>query len=160
MKRKKYKKGDLEKHGNKELQCTCGNMVQVDSDTVSVICWRCVQKRVPVDPKLLSSSIKKDASSIKPRGWRFMKNFVDEDGTVYERGIENIELKGTLPKTDIVSLKVKQKEKSKKNKEKKILREEKKQQRLLKEFKKKKKGKVKEKQEKANELQNKFFGEE
>lgn len=159
MKRKKYKDGDLEKHGFKDMLCSCGSTVHVNSETVNVICWRCIQKRVPVDPKLLSSSIK-DASSVKPRGWKFMKQFVDADGNVYERGIENVALKGTLPKTDVVSLKVKQKEKSKHNKEKKILREEKKQERLIKEFKKKKKFKEKEKQEKEETTQNKFFNEE
>ena len=160
MKRKKYKEGDLQKHGFKSMLCNCGNTVRVSIDATNVLCWECVQKKVPADPKLLSSAVKKDASSVKPRGWRFMKQFVDIDGTVYERGIENVELKGTLEKTDIVSLKAKQKEKSKKNKEKKILREEKKQKRILKEFKKKKKFKEKEKQQKETDLQNKFFGEE
>ena len=160
MKRKKYKDGDLQKHGFKDLQCVCGNYVRVNLDTTDVVCWQCVQKKVPVDKKLLMPLAKKDPSSGKPRGWRFMKQFVDVDGKVYERGIENPALKDTLPKTDVAGIKAQQKKKGKENKEKKALRNEKKEARLIKEFKKKKKFKEKEKQQKEEDIQNKFFGEE
>ena len=33
------------------------------------------------------------------RGWRFMKVFVHENGTVYHKGVEQPDLKGTLPVT-------------------------------------------------------------
>jgi len=36
-----------------------------------------------------------------PKGWRFMKEFVHESGTVYRRGEEQPDLKGTLPATPI-----------------------------------------------------------
>jgi len=39
----------------------------------------------------------------KPRGWKFMKEFVDQDGNVYHRGVECPELKGTLEPTKIVA---------------------------------------------------------
>mgnify|MGYP003962009627 FL=1 len=45
----------------------------------------------------------------RPRGWAFMSSFVDKDGTVYRKGKEMPELKGTLPPT-----KVKKKAKPKK----------------------------------------------
>ena len=35
----------------------------------------------------------------RPSGWHFMNEFVDKDGTVYHRGKEMPELKGTLPVT-------------------------------------------------------------
>jgi len=35
----------------------------------------------------------------RPRGWRLMNQFVDADGTVYIKGVEHPELKGTLPPT-------------------------------------------------------------
>ena len=33
----------------------------------------------------------------RPSGWHFMNEFVDKDGTVYHKGKEMPELKGTLP---------------------------------------------------------------
>ena len=33
------------------------------------------------------------------RGWKFMKVFVHENGTVYHKGVEQPDLKGTLPAT-------------------------------------------------------------
>lgn len=42
-----------------------------------------------------------------PPGWKFMKQFVHENGTVYHKGEEQPNLKGTLPPTPI---KVKQKD--------------------------------------------------
>ena len=33
------------------------------------------------------------------RGWKFMKVFVHENGTVYHKGVEQPKLKGTLPPT-------------------------------------------------------------
>ena len=33
------------------------------------------------------------------RGWKFMKVFVHENGTVYHKGVEQPKLKGTLPAT-------------------------------------------------------------
>jgi hypothetical protein len=37
-----------------------------------------------------------------PRGWKFKKVFVHSDGTVYHKGMEQPELKDTLPPTPIV----------------------------------------------------------
>ena len=37
----------------------------------------------------------------RPSGWHFMNEFVDKDGTVYHKGKEMPELKGTLPVTVI-----------------------------------------------------------
>lgn len=52
-----------------------------------------------------------------------MSVFVDKDGTVYERGKANEELKGTLPPTDVKKIKREQakrkKERDKKKKERK-----------------------------------------
>jgi len=49
-----------------------------------------------------------------------MRLFVDQDGTVYERGVENEALKGKYPKTDVKKIKAQQKKKKdEKEKEKK-----------------------------------------
>ena len=37
----------------------------------------------------------------RPSGWHFMNEFVDKDGTVFHRGKEQPDLKGTLPPTKI-----------------------------------------------------------
>ena len=38
-----------------------------------------------------------------PRGWKFKKVFVHSDGTVYHLGVEQPDLKGSLPPTTIVA---------------------------------------------------------
>ena len=40
-------------------------------------------------------------SSGRLRGWQFMKEFVDRNGNVYHKGVEQPKLKGTLPPTKI-----------------------------------------------------------
>jgi hypothetical protein len=52
----------------------------------------------------------------RPSGWHFMNEFVDKDGSVYHRGKEVPELKGTLPPT-----KVKPKKKAKRRTKEQIL---------------------------------------
>ena len=37
----------------------------------------------------------------RPSGWQFMNEFVDKDGTVFHRGKEQPDLRGTLPPTKI-----------------------------------------------------------
>ena len=48
-----------------------------------------------------STEVEENVNEIKgrPRGWRLMNQFVDQDGTVYLKGVEHPELKGTLPPT-------------------------------------------------------------
>ena len=81
----------------KSLRCdTCNRIVEkVDVKAVKVKCWKCVSKMVK-GPEI-KSSVKSD----KPRGWKFMKEYVHTDGTVYHKGIEQPELKGTLPVSSI-----------------------------------------------------------
>jgi hypothetical protein len=73
----------------------CNNYVKVSSEATAALCWRCTAA-------LTESPIKKvEEKSTKPRGWTMMKCFVDVDGTVYHKGEEQPELKGTLPATKI-----------------------------------------------------------
>lgn len=76
-------------------RCTA-TVHKVDVAAVSVICWRCVAKK-SAPPDVSKSSVKSD----KPRGWKFMKEYVHTDGTVYHKGIEVPQLKGTLEVTVI-----------------------------------------------------------
>jgi hypothetical protein len=74
----------------------CSEMVTVNYDTVAVLCFRCVNQIVE-PPVLRGTAVKSD----KPKGWKFMKEFVAQDGTVYHKGEEQTSLKGTLPATVI-----------------------------------------------------------
>lgn len=71
----------------------------------------------------------------RPSGWHWMAEFVDKDGTVYHRGKEQPELKGTLSPTE-----VKPKKQTKRRSQEEILlaREAEKKATLKKEFKKQK----------------------
>ena len=37
----------------------------------------------------------------RPAGWHFMNEFVDKDGNVFHKGVEQPDLKGTLPPTKV-----------------------------------------------------------
>ena len=96
----------------KLLDChKCGRWVEVDTQAYRVTCAYCVQLAVgfPDDePKKVSSG--------RPSGWHFMNEFVDKDGTVFHRGVEQPDLKGTLKPT-----KVKPKKKAKRRSQEQIL---------------------------------------
>tara|TARA_B000000565_G_C23467718_1_gene254635 strand:+ start:107 stop:484 length:378 start_codon:yes stop_codon:yes gene_type:complete len=96
----------------KLLDChKCGRWVEVDTQAHKVTCAYCVQLAVgfPDDePKKVSSG--------RPSGWHFMNEFVDKDGTVFHRGVEQPDLKGTLKPT-----KVKPKKKAKRRSQEQIL---------------------------------------
>ena len=44
----------------------------------------------------------KKVSTGRPAGWHFMNEFVDKDGNVFHKGVEQPKLKGTLKPTKIV----------------------------------------------------------
>jgi len=44
-------------------------------------------------------------STGRPRGWRWMKEFVDKEGNVYHKGVEQPKLKGKRPVTDVDAIK-------------------------------------------------------
>ena len=96
----------------KLLDChKCGRWVEVDTQAHKVTCAYCVQLAVgfPDDePKKVSSG--------RPAGWHFMNEFVDKDGTVFHKGVEQPDLKGTLKPT-----KVKPKKKAKRRSQEQIL---------------------------------------
>ena len=86
-----------------------------------------MDKMFPEKPKRVKTG--------RPSGWHFMNEFVDKDGTVYHKGKEMPELKGTLPVTV-----VKPKKKTKRRSQEEILlaREAEKKKELKKEFQKQK----------------------
>lgn len=119
----------LQSKGLKTLACECGREVRVDADAVSVKCFMCVIKKIPA-PELIVKAEKKHETGFPPGNWRWKKQFVHADGRVFEKGVENVALKGTLPATPILS-----KFERRKRREEKELR---KMARLAKQYKKKK----------------------
>tara|TARA_R110001592_G_scaffold67906_3_gene208085 strand:+ start:944 stop:1420 length:477 start_codon:yes stop_codon:yes gene_type:complete len=84
--------------GFRYLECRdCGQFVQTDVSAIATTCHECVREQYEKDfPYQAPKNYK---GSGKPRGWAFMKEFVDKDGTVYHKGKEQPDLKGTLEPT-------------------------------------------------------------
>lgn len=76
----------------------CNNWSNVGERTTAALCWQCTHALAA--PPEVGMGYK---SSGKPRGWQFMKEFVDEQGNVYHKGVIQPALKGTLPTTQIDS---------------------------------------------------------
>jgi len=75
------------------MECKlCGQMVVAGEEAIAITCSDCVNELS--DP--VEIGYKK---SDKPRGWTLMKEFIDKDGNVYHRGVEQPKLKGTLTPT-------------------------------------------------------------
>jgi len=78
----------LEKHPR------CNKWCKVGTDVAAILCSTCVNKTVEA-PNIRGGY----KSSGRIRGWQFMKEFVHKDGTVFFKGVEQPDLKGTLPVT-------------------------------------------------------------
>ena len=72
-------------------------VANVSTNAKSVIGSRAVMGMVGI-PK----EKPKKVSTGRPAGWHFMNEFVDKDGTVFHKGVEQPKLKGTLKPTKIV----------------------------------------------------------
>lgn len=139
MRRRKISKDKISVTKHIEIACSqCGKTadIDVDSDTVKIVCWRCCSHYGPK----MESKAEKEVSGF-PKGWKFYKIFVHTDGRVFERGEEKPDLKGTLEPTKVEpkqKLSRFEKEKKKQEKEAKMVaRYEKKKNKLKKEEQKK-----------------------
>ena len=105
----------------------------VSVEATSVIGSRALMARM--DKMFPEQNKPKRVKTGRPSGWHFMNEFVDKDGTVYHKGVEQPNLFGTLPAT-----KVKAKKKMKRRTKEQILidRHNEKKAALKKEFKKQK----------------------
>lgn len=111
--RKGNRWGERESALYKHMECkVCGKMSKVSDSATAVICFLCVQDMVEA-PVINQPKV----STGRPMGWHWMKVYVHLDGTVYHKGKEQPELKGTLEPTSITEKKIritkKQKEKYK-----------------------------------------------
>ena len=71
----------------------------VSVETTSVIGSRALMARV--DKMFPEQTKPKRVKTGRPSGWHFMSEFVDKDGTVFHKGKEQPNLKGTLQPTKI-----------------------------------------------------------
>ena len=80
------------------MQCkSCNEYVGgVSEDAVSITCGTCNAIKIPW-PK----SVTQKQSTGRPAGWHWMTEFVDKDGSVFHRGVEQPKLKGTLKPTKV-----------------------------------------------------------
>jgi len=89
-------------NGQRYLQCkVCYGYQKVSDESISITCGRCTIIRTlkswPMDEFFKSTKPKTG----RPPGWHFMSEFVDKDGTVFHKGKEQPELKGTLKPTKV-----------------------------------------------------------
>lgn len=93
---------------------SCGTTVKsIDPNIASVLCWECVAESMGTYEKDHRKYVAPKQEGY-PRGWRFMKVFVHSDGTVYHKGVEQPQLKGTMDATQTQTKQKKSKAQKKK----------------------------------------------
>jgi len=98
--------------GKRYMQCkVCKyEYIEIGKETVAITCSSCVARKclslMPIED--FYPSLKRKTTG-RPPGWHFMKQYVDKQGNVFHKGIEQPDLKGTLPLTKIKSRKKKRK---------------------------------------------------
>tara|TARA_B110000211_G_scaffold173257_1_gene195690 strand:- start:199 stop:675 length:477 start_codon:yes stop_codon:yes gene_type:complete len=86
--------------GYLHMECkVCGVLKSVGDEAVATTCSLCVTEQFEKEFPFEANTGYKPSG--KPRGWAFMKEYVDKDGNVYHRGTEQPGLKGTLKATVI-----------------------------------------------------------
>ena len=80
-----------------DCKVTGDPVANVSTEAVSVVGSRAVMGMVGM-PKDKPQRV----STGRPAGWHFMNEFVDKDGNVFHKGVEQPKLKGTLKPTKIV----------------------------------------------------------
>ena len=82
---------------------------EVDENTAAITCSSCVIKKTLELKPMDEFFAKKHKKTGRPAGWHWMAEFVDKDGTVYHKGKEQPDLKGTLKPTKVKPRKKKKK---------------------------------------------------
>ncbi len=118
--RRKVKKRDYDPEMASSLIWTlcstkgCGREENIP-EGVGLICSNCTTMKTisllsATEKNKLFGESSKNKTGSKPRGWRWMAEFVDASGNVYVKGEEMPKLKGTLPITDVAAIKARQKD--------------------------------------------------
>ena len=106
---KKIKKGDgktkfgaFEDVVFKDVLCSkCDReYVKIDGNALSGVCWKCVQGLVGNPPEPNQNMNAKR----RVTGWQLYSVWVDYDGMVWHKGVEQPELKGTLEPMDVAKI--------------------------------------------------------
>ena len=74
-------------------------VANVSTEAVSVMSSRALHSRM--SKMFPESEPKSKPRTGRPSGWHFMKEFVDKDGKVFHKGVEQPKLFGTLPATEV-----------------------------------------------------------
>ncbi len=114
--KRKQQSPTYEEKGVRYMMCSCGNYIPVGETAVSVTCPTCVNRKIMINFPELHEDKPKRKSTGRPAGWHFMVEFVDVNGNVFHKGVEQPKLKGTLPPT-----KIKPKKKTKRRSKEQIL---------------------------------------
>lgn len=87
----------------KSIECrSCNAMVHgVDTSVELVTCNACLTEMLQEYEILVAPKPKSTPKEGYPKGWRFMKQFVHSNGTVYFKGVEQPDLKGKYDATPI-----------------------------------------------------------
>jgi hypothetical protein len=87
-------------NGVLHMECRrCGQLTPCSADASSVLCSECVRELYEIDFPYEAKIGYKPTG--RPRGWAFMKEYVDKDGNVFHKGKEQPKLKGKLKPTVI-----------------------------------------------------------
>ena len=105
------KKNTFEKNGGyfidgvayMDCKITGEPVANVSIETKSVIGSRALMGRM--FKQFPETSTPKRQPTGRPAGWHFMNEFVDKDGNVFHKGVEQPKLKGTLKPTEVVAKK-------------------------------------------------------
>ena len=74
----------------------------VSEDVTYVVSDRALQSRMyKMFPEDFENKTKSYQPTGRPAGWHFMNEFVDKDGNVFHKGVEQPKLKGTLKPTKV-----------------------------------------------------------
>jgi len=87
----------LESKYSQGFECKIWVNIENRPDVAAVLCRRCTAMLADW-PK---QALPKVRGNSKPKGWGFMKIYVDEEGNVYKKGILQPELKGLFPPTTV-----------------------------------------------------------
>ena len=97
------------------VECNdCGRFMVIGHSANGGICSACTQKKcigllTDSERDKLFGGKSGNGRTVRPRGWKWMTEFVDGDGTVWHKGVEQPDLNGQRPITDIEALRAKRK---------------------------------------------------
>jgi|TARA_Y100000034_G_C6815511_1_gene366860 hypothetical protein len=86
------------------MECkSCGQMVRCSHTAWWVLCGTCVNETISWEDTMPKAMLKeRNKSNQRPQGWHFMNEYVDKEGNIFHKGVEQPDLKGTKEPTIII----------------------------------------------------------